>query len=556
MTPNPAGTATLSVVDPNGRKVSVPLYPFPFRMGRSSDNNLILRDSRISRNHAQISLDDGHFVLEDLGSRHGVWVNGTRIDKTLRLTGSERVEFGVPDGYQVHFVLAGQAEETPLVKAKIPESGRAGTTNLEKLRAVLEVARSLQSSFSTDDVLNTVLDAALAVTGAERGFMMLLDENNELQIRCTRSRAGGELPPDDLRVPRRLILQALESRRDLFSMSFDPTAMDGLSPGNTIMDLELRSVVCVPLVRVNLSAGAATQMLTAAKSNAGVLYMDSRITAVDLAGGNRELLQTLAIEASTVLENARLLEEERARQKIEEELDVARRIQQSLLPRSLPSEGWFVVHGSSEASHQVGGDYFDVLPIGPDTWSIVVADVSGKGVSSALLASFLQGAFLSASCTSDIPEMLSRLNGFLSARSEHGKYATLFYSKLDSSGRLTYANAGHCAPMLVRAAGGIEKLEATGMPVGLVDGAVFGLETRDLTPGDRLVLYSDGVTEAQDPEGEFYGRKRLRKTIEAAPRSGSAELHAAIRKSLLEFTRGAEQSDDVTLVVLEYRGNR
>jgi len=94
------------------------------------------------------------------------------------------------------------------------------------------------------------------------------------------------------------------------------------------------------------------------------------------------------------------------------------------------------------------------------------------------------------------------------------------------------------------------------MPVGLVDGAVFGLETRDLTPGDRLVLYSDGVTEAQDPEGEFYGRKRLRKTIEAAPRSGSAELHAAIRKSLLEFTRGAEQSDDVTLVVLEYRGNR
>jgi serine phosphatase RsbU (regulator of sigma subunit) len=297
-------------------------------------------------------------------------------------------------------------------------------------------------------------------------------------------------------------------------------------------------------------------MLTAAKSSAGVLYMDSRITAVDLAGGNRELLQTLAIEASTVLENARLLEEERTRQKIEEELDVARRIQQSLLPRSLPSEGWFVVHGSSEASHQVGGDYFDVLPIGPDTWSMVVADVSGKGVSSALLASFLQGAFLSASCTSDIPEMLSRLNGFLSARSEHGKYATLFYSKLDSSGHLTYANAGHCAPMLVRAAGGIEKLEATGMPVGLVDGAVFGLETRDLTPGDRLVLYSDGVTEAQDPEGEFYGRKRLREAIEAAPRSGSAELHAAIRKSLLEFTRGAEQSDDVTLVVLEYRGNR
>src|SRR5208283_5035539 len=122
--------------------------------------------------------------------------------------------------------------------------------------------------------------------------------------------------------------RALESRRDLFTMSFDPTMSDALSPQNTIADLELRSVACVPLVRVNLSGGAKTQMVTQSRSNAGVLYMDSRLTAVDLAGGNRELLQTLAIEASTVLENARLLEEERAKQRIEEELDVARRIQQ------------------------------------------------------------------------------------------------------------------------------------------------------------------------------------------------------------------------------------
>jgi serine phosphatase RsbU (regulator of sigma subunit) len=545
------------VADPNGRRVKVPIYPFPFRMGRAPDNNLVLRDTRISRNHAQICLENGRYVLEDLASRHGVWVNGARIQKSRWLEGAERIEFGVPDGYQLHFTLAGQeATPAPVPSKPLTESSRSGTTNLEKLRAVLEVARSLQSSFSADEVLNTVLDAALAVTGAERGFLLLLDENHELQVRSTRARGGGELPPDDLRVPRRLILQALESRRDLFSMSFDPTAVDGVSPGNTVMDLELRSVVCVPLVRVNLSGSGATQMLTAAKSGVGVLYMDSRITAVDLAGGNRELLQTLAIEASTVLENARLLEEERARQKIEEELDVARRIQQSLLPRSLPSSGWFVVHGSSEASHQVGGDYFDVLPIGPDTWSMVVADVSGKGVSSALLASFLQGAFLSASCNSDIGDLLSRLNRFLSDRADHGKYATLFYSKLDASGRLTFANAGHCPPLLVRASGLLERLETTGPPVGLIAGAAFGIQTRDLAPGDRLVLYSDGVTEAQDPDGEFYGRKRLRQAIEAAPKADSLQLHDAIRQSLLQFTRGAEQSDDVTLVVMEYRGNR
>jgi serine phosphatase RsbU (regulator of sigma subunit) len=275
---------------------------------------------------------------------------------------------------------------------------------------------------------------------------------------------------------------------------------------------------------------------------------------VDLAGGNRELLQTLAIEASTILENARLIAEERAKQRIEEELDVARRIQQSLTPRSLPQEGWFVGCGSSESSHQVGGDYYDVVAIGPDTWSLVVADVSGKGVSSALLASFLQGAFLSASCTTDIPEVFARVNAFLHARAETGKYATMFYSKLDIAGHLAYANAGHCAPMLVRATGEIEKLEATSLPVGLVPGATFPLLHRDLAPGDRIVLYSDGVTEAQNGKGEFFGRQRLRKAIQRAANASCAELHAAIQQAIVAFTAGAEQGDDMTLLVVEYRG--
>jgi len=570
MTPGPEGTsetalaeATLVVIDPNGRRIRVPLFPFPFRMGRAPDNNLVLRDTRISRNHAQIARVDrlsdpsaqGHFVIEDLGSRHGTWVNGERIEKSRPLEGSERIEFGVPDGYQIHFTRTGE-EIRKLLDRPSADTGRTGSTNLEKLRAVLEVARSLQSSFSTDDVLNTVLDAALAVTRAERGFLLLFNEERELQVRSARSNGGGDLPPDELRVPRRLIQQALESRRDLFSMSFDPSAADGLSPGNTITDLELRSVVCVPLVHVNLSGSGATQLLSTAKANAGVLYMDSRLTAVDLAGGNRELLQTLAIEASTVLENARLLEEQRAKQRIEEELDVARRIQHSLMPRRLPVEGWFVVRGSSESSHQVGGDYFDVVAIGPETWSLVVADVSGKGVSSALLASFLQGAFLSASATTDIPEVLSRINTFLSDRAEHGKYATMFYSKLDSSGRLTYANAGHCAPLLVRMTGEIEKLEATSLPVGLVAGAQFGLSYRDLRPGDRIVLYTDGVTEAQNDAGEFFGRKRLREAVQRAGGADCAEMHATIQQAILDFTAGAEQADDLTLVVMEYRGSR
>lgn len=542
-------------MDPNGRRVRMPLLPLPFRIGRAPDNNLVLRDSRISRNHAQISERDGQLILEDLGSRHGVWVNGERMDKIRVLEGTERVEFGVTEGYQVHVTRSGDELHKLLAKPIPGETGRAGSANLEKLRAILEVGRSLQSSFSVDDVLNTVLDAALAVTGADRGFLLLFDADRELQVRSARATGGGGLAAGDLRVPRQLIRHALESRRDLFSMSFDPAALDGYPPGNTIADLELRSVVCIPLVHVNVGSSTATQLLTVAQANAGLLYMDSRISAVDLGGGNRELLQTLAIEASTVLENARLLEEERGRQRMEEELNVARRIQQSLMPRRLPDEGWFVVCGSSVPSHQVGGDYFDVAPIGPDTWSMVVADVAGKGVSSALLASFLQGAFLSASSTTDIPEVLSRLNTFLSDRAEHGKYATLFYSKLDEAGRLTYSNAGHCAPLLVRMNGTIEELKATSMPVGLAPETGFHLAHRDLAPGDRIVLYTDGITEATNDADEFFGLRRLRSAIKGHANLRGRELHDAIQKAVAEFTGGAEQSDDLTLVVVEYRGD-
>ena len=206
-------------------------------------------------------------------------------------------------------------------------------------------------------------------------------------------------------MPREVIRRALDHRRELLSMNFDPVDTVDTRPQNSIADLDLRSVICVPLVRMRAGQGDATSVVSAANETAGVLYMDSRAGAADLAGGNRELLQSLAIEASTVLENARLLEEERAKQKLEEELRLARTIQQSLLPGSMPAAGWLRAAGSSLASREVGGDYFDVTQVTAHCWSAVVADVSGKGVPSALLASLLQGALL---ISADQPAGLGR----------------------------------------------------------------------------------------------------------------------------------------------------
>jgi sigma-B regulation protein RsbU (phosphoserine phosphatase) len=548
-----ANSAGLIVVDPNGHRTRVEIKPLPFKIGRQADNHLILRDSRTSRRHAQIVLEDGQYFIEDADSRHGVFVNGERTQRQP-LHNSDRIEFGVPDSYQLIFAV-GLADVTALLDhapsdTQVTRTGPGG--NLAKLRAVLEVARTLQSSFSTEDVLNSVVDAALTITGAERGFL-LLRKTDELEMKVARDRHGKPLAETDLRVPRRVIQRALQQRRELLSMNFDPLAAGEVKPEHSVADLELRSVVCVPLVRINASMGDDTGMLSAANDTVGVLYMDSRVSAADLSGGNRELLQTLAIEASTILENARLLEEERQKQKIEEELNVARTIQQSLLPSQLPSTGWFHACGSSVASHQVGGDYFDVVEVDESCWATVVADVSGKGVSSALLASLLQGAFLTTSQSPDVmAKRVERINRFLNDRTKGSKYATVFYCLLDRSGRLHYINGGHCAPILISQTGRYEYLEATAMPLGMLPEAEFKVEERQLSPGDRMVIYTDGATEAQNPHGEFFGRKQLREIVVAHAGDDCAALHDALLRTVKNFISDAPQADDITLVVVEY----
>jgi len=544
------------VVDPNGHRTRVRIEPIPFRIGRQPESDLIIRDSRASRTHARILTEHGEYVLEDAGSRHGTFLNGKRITREVPHN-SDRIELGAQDSYQLIFALDG-AELKRLVDQMA--AGENATTahvvggNLGKLRAILDLARTLQSSFSVDDVLASVVDTALTITGAERGFLMLRSGTG-LQTRVARHKHGHHLRDSDLRVPREVLHRALQHRRELLSMNFDPLGGEETRPQNSIADLELRSVICVPLVRIRTGQGDSTSILATGSETVGVLYMDSRLTSADLTGGNRELLQTLAIEASTVLENARLLVEERAKQQMEEELQLARTIQQSLLPGKLPFEGWMRAAASSVASHEVGGDYFDVTAVDPRCWCVVVADVSGKGVASALLASLLQGALITAT---GVPEALARrvmrLNQFLLDRTGGEKYATLFYSLLHDDGLFSYVNAAQCPPMVVRANGERIELESTGMPVGLMEGAEFTVESLQLGPGDHVVIYSDGVTEAQNQKREFFGKKRLRDIVNAHAKESCSAIHDSIQAGVAAFTEGAAQSDDITVVVLEFRG--
>jgi len=546
--------AAVHVVDPSGQRTRVPIDTLPFLIGRQAENQLVLRDNRASRTHARIVAEDGHYVLEDLGSRHGIWVNGARVTRQM-LRNGDRMDLGVEESYQMTFVLeSGEFQRILEHMSSSSSSGGMGDNGLAKLRSLVEVARALQNSLSTKEVLTAVIDAALSVTGCERGFL-LLRKDGVLGVEVARDREGRTLEADDLRVPASVIERALNSRRDLLSMVFDPLEESGARPESTVASLELRSVVCLPLIEVRSVNTQETSALENSRSTVGLVYMDSRDIQADLSGGSRELLQTLAMEASTILENARLIEDERDKQRMEGELKIAREIQQGLTPPDLPSSGWLRAAGSSWASSEVGGDYFDVRPLPGDRWAAVVADVSGKGVSSALLASFLQGAFLMASGgPAEIGLTMVQLNRFLLERTRGEKYATVFYCIIEASGRMYYVNAGHCAPYLVNADGRLRKLHTTGMPVGMLEEAEFQSVEGVMEPGDKIVLYSDGLTEAENADGQFFDAERVRLCLLENASASAFELHKKIMDAVDVFTEGGAIRDDITALVLEYTG--
>jgi sigma-B regulation protein RsbU (phosphoserine phosphatase) len=202
----------------------------------------------------------------------------------------------------------------------------------------------------------------------------------------------------------------------------------------------------------------------------------------------------------------------------------------------------------------VGGDYFDVRQISPELFACVIVDVSGKGVSAALLAALLQGAFVFASeAAVQIDDVMSRVNRFLYERARGEKYATVVYCTVNLGGEVRWANAGHPHPLLVRMNGEIQQLESTGMPIGMMDVAAYGMKTVQLEPGDKMVLFSDGVSEAANEQGECFDKRRLAEVLKAGAKASCSELHAKLIQAVEEFSDGDEQADDITIVVLEYR---
>lgn len=285
----------------------------------------------------------------------------------------------------------------------------------------------------------------------------------------------------------------------------------------------------------------------------GILILGEKITKTSLTTEDMTVLSVLSNQAAIALENARLYEEMLEKQRIKEELGLAREIQENLLPKHSPSNDRFELSGYNLPSKEIGGDYYDFIPIDERKIGIAIGDISGKGIPAAILMSNLQAALrISAGRAQNTQEVVQQVNMHITRTTTAEKFATFFYGVFDTQDlSLEYTNAGHNFPILWRNRGTYSLLKEGGIIIGLTEGALYETKQINLESGDFLVLYTDGITEAFNPDEDIFGEPRLLQTIENASHLSAREILDFILEAVIDFTHGYLQTDDLTLVVLK-----
>ncbi len=535
----------LVVVEGADRRTLV-LDHFPFTIGRRTDRDLVMADPRVSREHAQFMKEmDGVYVI-DQGSRHGTFVNGERINRR-KLSRNDHVEFGVQGGPHVLFSpdrSPTSAAQQFLSQFSTWKPAAGAGSDLEMLNVFLEAARKLNTSGVLDDVLNALLEAALRLTRAERGFVFLRQPDGELQLAAGRDK-NGESISDDSTISRSILRDAAQSASEFLVTDTDDTGK--LAGRESVVAHNLHSVICIPLRKTVIQEKAKNDTKSGETTDVqGVLYLDAHFLSGKLSSVSHDILRTIANGAATLVENASLVQAEDAAKRYRQELAIASEIQQRLMTVTVPDVPFAKVNAVSYPCKDIGGDFFDLVYTDKGL-SLIVADVSGKGVSAAVVASILQGMLYSQLARdSALPEMISAVNRFLCEKVAGQKYATLVIARLSNTGDLELINCGHVPPLLVTE-GKVVKLEEGNLPVGLVPVADFQVLRMKLKTGDRLLLVTDGVTEAEDATGEFFGTERLE--------SCCPEGLVCIEQAVTTFRGDTALTDDFTITEMIFRGD-
>ena len=524
--------ATL-VIEAGGQQRRVAVQQYPFTLGRAQDCDAVIPDFRVSRIHARLLVEDGQHFIVDAGSRHGTFVNGQRCERSP-LKHKDEITLGVP-GLKVFFL---QTETVPnatrILNRIVSESDTS--SELEKLRLFLEAARSLSAGLVVADVLRNMLDYALRITKAERGFIYLKGPGGGTVLTCGLDRHGNDLR-GDADVSHSVVDEAMASAAEF--IADDTTLQSALAARQSIVLNELRTVIAIPL-RARRAAGPDQ----AAASAEGVLYLDSRSVSHNLTGVSHDVLRALAGECAALLESARLVEAERAAQQYRQEMEIAASIQRSLISEHEVQCDFARVNGRSLPCKEVGGDFFDVH-VSADAVTVIVADVSGKGISAAVLASLIHGMFYAQLASGNgLVEIVSSVNKFLCSRVAGLKYATLLVAQLKKDGRLQLVNCGH-VPAIIANNGTSAQISDGDIPVGLMQDATYHLIEQQFPAGSRLCLLTDGITESDNAEGVEFGLEPVERLLT------SPDPLDAIMAANRTFSGDREAQDDRTVVVLE-----
>lgn len=538
--------ASLTYIDSNGRHIVV-LREGATTLGRLPGQDLVLSDPLVSRRHAVVEHKDGNYVVVDQNSTHGTFLNGKRIERAELLPGDE-LHLGSLNSVPLHFhQRSDQAvTESPFrssygellatfrrLKDKQGEKSPPAATDMERLKFLLDAARKLNEGSAVDEILGALLQLTLELTGVERGFVFLRD-GDSMRMALGLA-ADGTALDEDSKLSHSAIQKAIESNQK-FSVS-DTFVDEHASEWSSVMAHHIRSIYCIPL-RKRVSISGPAQLF-------GLLYLDSQVKPGSLSALDHQLLDTIANEAAALVENVLLAQAEFKARQAREELAVAARIHSGLMSVALPTVPYATLAARSVPCYEIGGDFYDVVLL-DDCVCMVVVDVSGKGITAAIVAATMQG-ILHAQLLARQPltQIASLLNEFLCTRNV-GKYATMVVVRLFADGRIEYLNCGHIPPVAMFG-NEVRQLQEGGLIVGLIPDATYSSAQDVLRPGERLLLTTDGVTETENSRGDLFGIDEL---------SHAALNHGidSILNAVVEFRAPAEALDDCTLLEVRYTG--
>lgn len=546
----------------------LPLAETETVIGRRAGLDIVLSHPLVSRQHASIRSEGETFEIVDLGSSHGTWVNGHRIDK-LALRSRDRIRLGQL-GVELVFLEgdedvagatvvmglatvvsglldgAGIENAVSRLAAVLPEKSDVHS-ELEKVSCLLDFHYNFGKTFSAERTFHHIVKSALSISGAERGFILRKEQGEQAQgefaYAAGLDSAGNVLGSTEFRTSGTVVDKVVKTGAPVIMTQ----GIHGeLAAQQSIVAMNLRAIACLPLEALSAENDATTVM--------GILYLDSQKQMQALSGLDEKLLIRLAGEAGRVLEKLDMVVTLAERKRVEAELAVAEQTQRSLLPRSLPQAEPFQIRAFSRPTRQLGGDFYDFIEVGDRLLTGLLADVSGKGIPAALLSSLAIGALNMEFRTSARSELvLGEVNKLLCRKTPENRFITLFLFQLDTEGRGHYIGAGHNPAYLYRAASGeVEELPSGGMPLGMFTFAGYEPISLELRPGDVLLVYSDGLTEAENRASEDFGEERVLNLLKSLAPQGVAAIEKALLAELDQFTQGAMQSDDITFLLIQH----